>query len=38
MTLARMAVLDDGFCAHDVIEVLNNFGLASVVEKARRMK
>jgi hypothetical protein len=38
MTLARMAVLDDGLCAGDVIEVLKEFGLASVVSEARRMK
>jgi hypothetical protein len=36
--VARMAVLDDGLCAGDIIEALNAMGLSSVVAEARRMK
>jgi hypothetical protein len=35
VALATMATLDDGFCAHDVIELLNAFGLQGVVRQAR---
>lgn len=35
MAIATAAVIDDQFCAHDVIELLNAFGLRSVVSQAR---
>lgn len=35
VTIAAMAVLDDGFTAHDVIEVLRALGHADVIAEAR---
>jgi hypothetical protein len=35
MTICAMAVKDDGFCAHDVIEVLEAFGYGAMVRDAR---
>ena len=35
VAIAVMALIDDDFCGHDVIETLKAFGLGSVVRDAR---
>jgi hypothetical protein len=36
MAIASAAIIDDDFCAHDVIETLQAFGFGSIVTQARK--